>query len=422
MLLLKRVKQKLTRSNADYGNPDMEAGCSTKPLALAAYEPPAHIPTPTSVHNMTHHPAHLLPLVKVPPAHTRIFDLNGNVLLYFGSVLSIGKTAKKRIGIISDQCIYIGDTKGVVLRCLAIKKIANLYNHSLQIGVHMEDGYDVAIEFPNEEELTKFALVVVTVRSKMDVSPLEVEGVSPKNLFNSLSLEKPLSFIPGKEIFPIPTLKTLFQHYETLSKPRNTVGLVEVPGLPGAKIDVSDPASPAEMTHHPLTLLPLIPVPTQYKNLSYLTNSVVHYISAVNKLSRKGADKERVLVVSDKAVYIMQKDGEVARCITMESIAKLATEGQRLGIVVSDGYDVACEFETSEEVARVVDIFVRICAKMKTVQTPLRVEVTRVQPPQNIASPQGSMQSVSAPSSLDTLHQNYKALYAEGRRMSLEKI
>ena len=469
MFLLERFKKKISRrGDEDLGDVpcDLDADCSPKSLAMSTYEPPVHIPTPTTAANMTHHPLNLLPLVGVPLAYTRKFvDLNGAVILYFGPVLSVGGGAsKERVVIVSDQCIYTCDLNGSVLRCLAIQSIMKLYNHSLHMGVHMEDSYDLAIEFPNEEELASFALVVVTVHSKMVTSKtaLKVDVVSKEDLFELLSFTKPKGEAAGKEVAPITRLEGLFQNYETLSlqgkrapsvrassfkrrrrtsfavskssssnnvfnSSSNTVEVIGVLEMPRGRSfsDIPFPASLAEMTHHPLTLLPLVSVPSEYmKKFSGLSKSALLYFNGVKKLNAKGAEKERVLVISDKAVYVLQNTAVVTRCINIALIAKLCTERRRLGIVVKDGYDFACDFDTPEEAARVVDILVRVYSKIRTVRTPLRVEQTHaptILSALNFTKPKDFEFRLATISLLDTIYKNYETLSAQGRRMSLKK-
>ena len=143
------------------------------------------------------------------------------------------------------------------------------------------------------------------------------------------------------------------------------------------------PELPEQMQHHPISGLPLVDVPHEYRpNFPALCEKgkgvVMHMFETIQKRDRKGSSEERLLLVTDSNLYRCKTTGIINRCTGIDQIAELIVDGRSVGIkmqaVDNSEHDMLYDFTTPARAKEFVRIVQTVQEKMRKGKT-LRAQV-----------------------------------------------
>ena len=175
------------------------------------------IPGMMSEDKIPRDPRTRLPVVDVPPEHSKYFSgLKGTVMHWFGVVDKFNRMWKpdRRVAIFSDSCIYLCRLDGGITRCVQVRNIARvLIGEEAAIGFQINaPDYDMLIQLATVQEREAVLNVVKSVFFRLVGRDLEITNLSDEAsaaMQSELNLKKP----PGStlRIEPIRSMKSLMR-------------------------------------------------------------------------------------------------------------------------------------------------------------------------------------------------------------------
>eukprot|EP01064_Diplonema_japonicum_P002650 TRINITY_DN11698_c0_g2_i2.p1 TRINITY_DN11698_c0_g2~~TRINITY_DN11698_c0_g2_i2.p1 ORF type:complete len:202 (+),score=45.01 TRINITY_DN11698_c0_g2_i2:97-702(+) len=78
--------------------------------------------------------------------------------------------------------------------------------------------------------------------------------------------------------------------------------------------------------------------------------ALIHYMNPVNKISSKGKKQNRILLLSNNALYLTEVDSTVKRCVPVKDITQVvvAPASGCIGFRISKEYDILLELNSQD--------------------------------------------------------------------------
>eukprot|EP01064_Diplonema_japonicum_P017787 TRINITY_DN2611_c1_g1_i5.p1 TRINITY_DN2611_c1_g1~~TRINITY_DN2611_c1_g1_i5.p1 ORF type:complete len:786 (+),score=183.37 TRINITY_DN2611_c1_g1_i5:85-2358(+) len=120
-----------------------------------------------------------------------------------------------------------------------------------------------------------------------------------------------------------------------------------------------------ELLEHPITGLPLVNTPPELaKAFSDLQGATIHMFQAVNQVEKNGKKVPKVVIITDRCIYICDKKGVISKCDTIEDMAEIITDdGYGLGVRLNpsaNDRDILLEMPTKALRDEAVNIFMTV--------------------------------------------------------------
>eukprot|EP01012_Entosiphon_sulcatum_P062154 TRINITY_DN8832_c0_g1_i1.p1 TRINITY_DN8832_c0_g1~~TRINITY_DN8832_c0_g1_i1.p1 ORF type:complete len:655 (-),score=81.07 TRINITY_DN8832_c0_g1_i1:9-1778(-) len=311
------------------------------------------------------HPVNGLPVIGIPPKFqdTCPVWMRDVVLHHMETVkkYNMWLLLQDRVLIITDTAVYLKQPKGNVVWCCLVAQLVTITINPNQniVGLHGKLPWDCVFRCADPDALAE---MLTTLHRSMQGPGIEAT-VTSQSVQTLLNLKQPdnyrLDLIPFTKLADLgksrrhsaaPGTRTHTAKPDKKDEPIHVTSKLEP--QPELAVDASKDLPEPEPEPQPpqQTRLVRMTVPEPYTSMySKLSGIVLFYFGFHEKfVQRKSCWVERVIVITDKAVYAARGSGQVRRCFPVTALSSVRDTDVGLALCCSANYDILLRSERRE--------------------------------------------------------------------------